>query len=108
MPTSFIWIIVFFDRPFEYGDGGVFKLLRCKQNVHQSTWDHKILYANTFRGWTAFNNNTFARIQRYKHGGRLKVKIHVVFYEGYSWTVALMLDKWNFVHWKTMDIQVLF
>jgi hypothetical protein len=28
MPTSFIWIIIFFNGPSEYGDGGIFELLR--------------------------------------------------------------------------------
>jgi hypothetical protein len=37
MATSFIWIIVLLDRPFEYGDGGNFKLLRWMQNLHHST-----------------------------------------------------------------------
>jgi hypothetical protein len=34
---------------FEYGDGGIFKLLRWLQNLHQSTWNHKMLYADIFR-----------------------------------------------------------
>jgi hypothetical protein len=46
IPTSFIWIIIFFNEPFEYGDGGILKLIRWMQNLHQSTWDHKILYAD--------------------------------------------------------------
>jgi hypothetical protein len=44
IPTSFIWIVIFFDGAFEYVDGGTFKLTRWLQNVHQSTWDHDILY----------------------------------------------------------------
>jgi hypothetical protein len=56
--TSFIWIIIFSNGLFEYGYGGIFKLLRWMQNLHQSTWDHKILYADIFRGWTTFNKNT--------------------------------------------------
>jgi hypothetical protein len=31
MSTSFIWIIIFFNGPFEYGYGGIFKLLRLMQ-----------------------------------------------------------------------------
>jgi hypothetical protein len=46
IPTSFILIINFFTGPFEYGDGGIFKLFRWMQNLHQSTWDHNILYAD--------------------------------------------------------------
>jgi hypothetical protein len=44
--TSFIWIIIFFNGPFEYGDGGIFKLLRWMQKFRLSTWDHEILYAD--------------------------------------------------------------
>jgi hypothetical protein len=46
--ASFIWIIIFFDRHFEYG--GNFKLLGWMQNLHQLTWGHKILYADIFKG----------------------------------------------------------
>jgi hypothetical protein len=45
-PTSFVSIIIVLDGPFEYGDGGIFKLLRCVQNWRQSTWGHGILYAD--------------------------------------------------------------
>jgi hypothetical protein len=45
MPTSFIWIIIFFDGVFKYGDG-TFKLLRWMKNLHQLTWDHQIFYAD--------------------------------------------------------------
>jgi hypothetical protein len=41
--TSFIRIIIFFNRTFEYGDGGIFKLLRWMQNLH-----HVILCADKF------------------------------------------------------------
>jgi hypothetical protein len=46
IPASFVWIIIFLDGTFEYGDGGIFKLLRWIQNLHQSTWDREILYAD--------------------------------------------------------------
>jgi hypothetical protein len=45
-PTCFISIIVFFNGPFEYGDAGILKLLRWMLKLHQSTWDHNILYAD--------------------------------------------------------------
>jgi hypothetical protein len=35
IPTSFIWIIIFFGGVFEYNDGGIFKLLRWIQKLHQ-------------------------------------------------------------------------
>jgi hypothetical protein len=34
-----------FKRGFEYGESGIFKLLRLLQKLHQSTWDHERLYA---------------------------------------------------------------
>jgi hypothetical protein len=34
----------FLISPSEYGGGGIFKLLRWMQNLHQSSWDHEILY----------------------------------------------------------------
>jgi hypothetical protein len=46
--ATFIWIIIFFNGRFEYGDHGVFTLLRWMQNLHQSTWDYAILYAERF------------------------------------------------------------
>jgi hypothetical protein len=42
----FILMDIFFNKPFEYGYDGIFKLLRWMQNLHHSTWDHKILYAD--------------------------------------------------------------
>jgi hypothetical protein len=75
IPKSFIWIIVLLNGPFEYGDGGIFKL----QNLHQSTWDHKILYAERSSQTEQFlNKPTFAGIQKCEYGGRLKVKINVL------------------------------
>jgi hypothetical protein len=46
IPTSFIGIIIFFNGTSEYGDVGIFKLLTWIQNLHQSTWDHEVLYAD--------------------------------------------------------------
>jgi hypothetical protein len=36
-----------------------------------------------------FNETIFVNDQKYGHGGRLKVKIHILFYGGNSWTTAL-------------------
>jgi hypothetical protein len=36
------------DGRFECGDGGIFKLLKWMQNLHQSAWDHKILYSDSY------------------------------------------------------------
>jgi hypothetical protein len=80
--ASFIWIITFFNGPFEYGDDEIFKLLRWMQNLHQSTWDHKILYAaQIFRGWTTFNKSTFARIQNMNMADSWKLKFTFYFME---------------------------
>jgi hypothetical protein len=49
---------------------------------------YNFLRWQTFWGWTTFNNTTFARIQKYEHGGRLDAKIHVLFYGDNSLTVA--------------------
>jgi hypothetical protein len=46
MPTSFIWIIIFCSGPFQYGDGGICKLLRWMQYLNNATWDHNILHAD--------------------------------------------------------------
>jgi hypothetical protein len=46
IPTSFLSVIIFFDRAFEYDGGGIFKPLKWMKNLHQSTWDHEMLYAD--------------------------------------------------------------
>jgi hypothetical protein len=33
IPASFILLIIFCNGPFEYGDGGIFKVLRWMQNM---------------------------------------------------------------------------
>jgi hypothetical protein len=45
IPTSCTLIIILFNGPVEFGDGGIIISLRWMQNVHQSTWDHKLLHA---------------------------------------------------------------
>jgi hypothetical protein len=42
---SFISVIMLYDRAFEYDDD-VFELLRCMQNLRQSTCGHGVLYAD--------------------------------------------------------------
>jgi hypothetical protein len=46
MPTSFIGIIIFINGTFEYGDGGIFKLLSWMQNLRQQTWGNEIFYSD--------------------------------------------------------------
>jgi hypothetical protein len=50
LPTRFISVIIFFNRPFKDGNGGLFKLLRWMQNLHQSTWEHNISMGVTAHG----------------------------------------------------------
>jgi hypothetical protein len=38
IPTSFTWIIILGGRAFEYGDGGILKLM---QTLGETTWDHE-------------------------------------------------------------------
>jgi hypothetical protein len=90
IPTRFIWIIIFFNEPFEYSDGGIFKLLRWVPNLHRWTWGHKLLYADrSSEDEQVLIRPLFSRNQKYEHGGRLKIKINILFYEDNSWTVAL-------------------
>jgi hypothetical protein len=37
IPISFIWIIIFFNGAIEYGDGGIFRLLKRMQRLYQLT-----------------------------------------------------------------------
>jgi hypothetical protein len=73
IPTSFIWIIIFFNRSFEYGDGGIFKLLRLMQNLHQSMWDHKLFYADRSLEDEQLLIRPLLWESKNEHGGQLKV-----------------------------------
>jgi hypothetical protein len=42
--TRFVWMIIFFNGGFEYGDGGISNLWGV-QKLQQSTWYYEILYA---------------------------------------------------------------
>jgi hypothetical protein len=91
IPASFVWIIVLFNGPLEYGDGGIFKLLRQNEKLVPLNVDpYNFVFWQVFRGRTTFNETTFARIQKYKNGGPLKVKIHVLFYEETRETLHLV------------------
>jgi hypothetical protein len=48
-----------------------------------------VVFWQIFRGWTTFNKTTFAKVQKYEHGGQLIVKIHILLYGQNSLTVAL-------------------
>jgi hypothetical protein len=107
IPTSFVWIIIFLDRPLEYGDSGIFKLLRWMQNLHQSMWDHEILYANSSSDAGQLlsrpllqetKNTNMAGCWRFKY----------IFYFMETTHEPLHLRHMKFVHWKIMDIPVSF
>jgi hypothetical protein len=102
IPTSFIWIIIFFNGPFEYGDSGIFKLLRWMQNLDQTTWDHEILYADR----SSMNKQLlvtplFRKTRNTNMAGGWNLKY--IFYVMERTREPLHLDKWSFVHWKIMD-----
>jgi hypothetical protein len=58
IPTSFKKIVIF-NRAFEYGDGGIFKLLWWMRKLYQSMWDNEILFADR-SSKDAFRNRTIA------------------------------------------------
>jgi hypothetical protein len=60
------------------------------QHLHQSTWDHTILYADrSLEDKQLFNETTFAKIQKFERGGLLNYNIHTLFYGENLLTVAL-------------------
>jgi hypothetical protein len=57
-----------------------FKLLRWMQNLHQSTWDHEILYTDrSSKDEQLLVRPFLSKAKKYEHGGRLNVKIHSLF-----------------------------
>jgi hypothetical protein len=50
-----------------------------------------------FEGWTNITGTIFVKNQKCERGGRLKVKIHVLFYGDNSWNVALREIKFGTV-----------
>jgi hypothetical protein len=89
IPTSLICII-FFNRRFEYSDVGILKLLRWIQNLHQTMWDHEILYADrSSRGKQLSMRTPFQKTKSTNMMEQLKVNIHILFYGQNSWTVEL-------------------
>jgi predicted nucleotidyltransferase len=76
-----------------------FKLLRWMQNLHQSTWEHEILYADRFLKDKQLLIRTFLleTKKKYERGGRLEVKFHILFYRDNSRTVTLRQMKFGAV-----------
>jgi hypothetical protein len=56
------------------------KLLRRMQNLHQSTWEHELLYTDRSSKDKQLSIRPFlSKIKKYEHGGRLNVKIRILF-----------------------------
>jgi hypothetical protein len=99
---SFIWIIIFFNWPFEYGDG-IFKLLRWMWNLRQSMWDHKILYADRYLEDEQLS--IWPLLREFKNVnmvGSWKLKFTLYFMERSH--EPLHLEKRSFVLWRIMDM----
>jgi hypothetical protein len=57
-----------------------FELLRLMQNLHQSTWDHEILYTDrSSKDEQLLIRQFLSKTKKYEHGGCLNVKIHSLF-----------------------------
>jgi hypothetical protein len=75
-----------------------FKLLRWMQNLNQSTWDHGILYADrSSKDGQLLMRPFLWKTKKYERGGRLKAKVHILFYEDNSWTVAVRQMKFGII-----------
>jgi hypothetical protein len=60
------------------------------QNLHQSTWDHEILYSDrSSKDEQLLITPSLSKTKKYEHGGQLNVKIHSLFCGDNSSTVAL-------------------
>jgi hypothetical protein len=93
IPTRFILIIIF-NGPTENSDGGVFKLLRCMQNLRQYTCDHNILYGDRFLEDGQLLVRPFLREPKTRTWTRIKINIRILFY-GATYE-PLRLDKITF------------
>jgi hypothetical protein len=103
---KFLWIIIFFNGPFEYGDGGIYRLLRWIQNVHQSA-DHKILCSDrSLEDEQLLLRSLLWESKNVNMAGGWKLKLTFYFMERTH--EPLHLDKLSFVCWKTMDIPTRF
>jgi hypothetical protein len=63
-----------------------FKLLSWIQTLHQSVWNHEMLYDDTSSKAEQLvimyecNKTTFVKNQKYEHGGQLKSKTDILFF----------------------------
>jgi hypothetical protein len=101
--TSFI----FFNGPLKYGDGGIFKLLRWMQSLHQSIWDHKMLYAD--RSLEDGQVLIGSLLQKFKNMNTAGVRmLKFTFYFMERTPKPFQLVRWSFVHWKIVEIPYTF
>jgi hypothetical protein len=57
-----------------------FKLLRWMQNLHQSTWEHEILYTDrSSKDEQLLMRPFLSKNKKYEHGDQFNVKIHSLF-----------------------------
>jgi hypothetical protein len=107
IPKSFIWTIICFKGPFEYGDGGIFKLLRWMQNLHESTWDHTILCADR-----SLKDEQLLITSLLQDSKNMNVascsNLKIIFYFMETTHELLHLVKWSFLLLKIMNMPTSF
>jgi hypothetical protein len=64
------------------------------QNVHHSTWDHAILYADRVSKDELL---IFVENQKHERGGQLKIKIPNSFYGDNAWTYDDVSKLWGYL-----------
>jgi hypothetical protein len=100
IPTDFVWIIIFLDISFEYGYGGIFKLLRFMRNLYQSMWDHETLYADrSSKDKQLLIIPFFRNTKNMNMAGSWIFKY--IFYFMEKPHEPLHLHIWSIIHWKS-------
>jgi hypothetical protein len=58
-----------------------------------------------FKGWTTFIETIFVKNKKYERGGRLKVKLDILFYGDNPWIVAVSQMRFGIVedHGRTYN-----
>jgi hypothetical protein len=70
-----------------------FETYEVMQNLHQSTWDHEMLHSDrSSEDEQLLMRPLLRKSKKCEHYGRLKIKMHIVLYGEYSWTVTLRLE----------------
>jgi hypothetical protein len=73
------------------------KTSEVMQNLHQSTWDHGILYVDRSSKEGQLLETIFVKNKKYERGGQLKFKLHILFCGENSWTVAVSKIRFGIV-----------